>query len=142
MKPLTIEKTINTSPEIVWTALTDKEQMKQWFFDVDDFKPEVGFKFHFHGENEGRHFFHICVVKEATTNTKLSFSWKYKNYPGESFVAIQLLKAGEKTKIKLTHSGLETFPQDNPDFSIKNFTAGWKYILGKSLTGYINNIHS
>jgi len=50
-EPLIIERSYNASVEKVWQAITDKEQMKQWYFDVSDFKPEVGFEFTFNGEN-------------------------------------------------------------------------------------------
>ena len=33
----------------VWTAITDKTWMKQWYFDLQEFKPEVGFTFEFVG---------------------------------------------------------------------------------------------
>jgi len=49
-----IERTFRVPVSRVWEALTDKDQMKQWYFDVSGFRPEVGFAFSFAGKgNEG-----------------------------------------------------------------------------------------
>ncbi len=42
-----------------------------------------------------------------------------------------------KTRLKLTHKGLHTFPESNPDFAIVNFVAGWNEIIGTSLKGFV-----
>jgi hypothetical protein len=39
--------------------------------------------------------------------------------------------------LKLTHDGLETFPQNNPDFAKKNFATGWTEIVGESLKKFV-----
>jgi hypothetical protein len=39
--------------------------------------------------------------------------------------------------VKLTHEGLETFPQNNPDFAKESFMQGWTYILGTSLKKFL-----
>jgi uncharacterized protein YndB with AHSA1/START domain len=43
--PFVIERTYNAPIAKVWKALTDKNDMKQWYFDLSEFKPEVGFEF-------------------------------------------------------------------------------------------------
>lgn len=68
--PLIAEQIYDAPAEKIWLALTDKNEMKQWYFDVDDFEPEVGFRFHFTGENEGRKFLHICMVTEAVSDKR------------------------------------------------------------------------
>jgi hypothetical protein len=47
-----------------------------------------------------------------------------------------LFDEGGKTRLKLTHEGLETFPQ-LPDFARHNFEQGWTYITGKSLPEFL-----
>jgi uncharacterized protein YndB with AHSA1/START domain len=37
----------------VWLALTEKDLIKQWYFDLPEFRPEVGFIFEFTGGEEG-----------------------------------------------------------------------------------------
>ena len=114
--------------------------MALWYFKLEDFKPKVGFIFEFHGGREdGIQYLHHCEIKEAIPNKKLTHSWKYIGYPGESFVTWELFDEGNKTRLKLTHSGLETFPADNKDFAKENFEAGWNYIINISLFNYLKN---
>ncbi len=39
-KPLVFERTLNAPVNAVWEAITDKDKMKQWYFDLAAFKPE------------------------------------------------------------------------------------------------------
>src|SRR5688572_12420371 len=117
-KPVIIERTYNAPVEKVWLALTDKDQMKQWYFDLAEFKPEVGFEFQFYGQGKkGEQYLHLCRVTEVVKNKKISYTWKYEGFPGESLVSFVLADVGGKTKLTLTHSGLHTFPEDNTDFA-------------------------
>jgi uncharacterized protein YndB with AHSA1/START domain len=134
--PFVIERSYNAPVEKLWKALTDKEQMKQWYFDVSDFKLEVGFEFTFAGENEGKKFIHLCKITEAVPNKKLSYSWRYEGYEGISYVTFELYPENEGTRLKLTHEGLETFPPLN-DFKKENFAEGWTYITGISLKDFL-----
>ena len=52
MKPIVIERTFNAAVSVVWNAITDKDQMKQWYFDLPDFKPVMGLEFQFWGGDE------------------------------------------------------------------------------------------
>lgn len=135
-EPYVIERTFNASPEKVWKAISDKEEMKKWYFDLAEFKPEVGFQFHFEGGPEDRKYLHLCKVTEVEQEKKLTYSWRYDGYEGNSFVTFELFAEGEKTRLKLTHSGLETFPA-NPDFAEENFATGWNHIIGKSLPEHL-----
>ena len=40
-KKIVIERTYNAPVEKVWKAITDKEEMKQWYFDLDAFFHQV-----------------------------------------------------------------------------------------------------
>jgi uncharacterized protein YndB with AHSA1/START domain len=46
----------HTSPEKLWNAITVKEEMKHWYFEVDELKTEVGFEFRFWGGTEQRQY--------------------------------------------------------------------------------------
>ena len=136
-EPFVIERTFNAPVNKVWQAITDKEHMKHWYFDLAEFKPEAGFEFEFTGGSEEQAYRHLCTVTEVVANQKLTYSWRYDNYPGNSFVTFELFEEGEKTRLKLSHAGLETFPQDKPDFAKESFAAGWTDIIGKSLKEYV-----
>ena len=136
--PFTIERTYNASMDTVWQAITDKNKMKQWYFDLPEFKAEVGFEFSFKGGPPERSYLHLCKVTEVVTGKKLTYSWRYDGYEGNSFVTFELFPEGNNTKLKLTHKGLETFPTNNPDFAKDNFAAGWNDIIGKSLKEFLD----
>lgn len=136
-QPFIIERNYNAPVDRVWKAITDKTQMKEWYFDLSDFKPEVGFEFKFDGGTDGKVYHHVCEIIEVIPLKKLKYSWSYVGFEGMSFVTFELFNEGEQTKLKLTHEGLETFPKNNPDFAKKSFTAGWTYIIGTSLQKFL-----
>lgn len=135
-----IEQTYQASSEIVWKALTDKDEMKLWYFEFQDFKPEVGFEFQFQGgPAEDRQYLHICKITEVINGKKLAYSWSYEGYEGNTLVTFELYPEGDRTRLKLTHEGLDTFPASNPDFARKSFEEGWTWIIGTSLKEFMEN---
>ena len=136
-QPFVIERTYNAPIQKVWEAITDHKKMKEWYFDLEDFKPEVGFKFTFDGGSPEKTYTHLCEVTDVIPGKKLAHTWAYKDYPGISYLTWELFDEGGKTRLKLTHSGLETFPQNNADFAKESFSKGWTYIIGTSLENYL-----
>lgn len=133
-----IERILNAPIEKVWLAITSKEEMDKWYFKIASFKPEVGFTFQFTGEGaKGDIYIHHCEIKEAVPMEKLSYSWRNEGIPGESLLTFELTSEGNKTNLKLIHTGLETFVTDSPDFAEGSFAKGWTYIIGKSLPEYL-----
>ncbi|KAA2243618.1 SRPBCC domain-containing protein [Chitinophaga agrisoli] len=135
-EPLTLERTFNAPVERVWRAITDKDHMKQWYFDLPEFKAEVGFEFSFRAGKTDRVFLHLCRVTEVEPNKKLTYSWQYEEFPGNSFVTFELFPEGDKTRLKLTHAGLETFG-DSPEVARGNFETGWTMLIGTKLKEYV-----
>ena len=138
--PFVIERTLNSPIAAVWAAITESERMKNWYFDLPGFTPEVGYEFSFTGGPEDRQYLHLCKITEVIPGKKLAYTWRYDGYPGSSLVTFELFEEGNSTRIKLTHSGLETFGTDNPDLAPHNFAAGWNAIIGTSLPGYIDSL--
>lgn len=137
-KPVEVEKTYDAPVERVWQAMTDKEQMKQWYFDLDDFKLEKGFRFQFPGQgHKGEQYIHLCTITEIIPQKELQYSWEYEGFSGYSLVTFALSEDGKKTKLKLTHHGLETFPDHGDDFSWKSFNEGWNYIAKTGLSAFL-----
>ena len=42
-EPIILERTLDAPVSKVWKAITDKNEMKQWYFNLADFKAEIGF---------------------------------------------------------------------------------------------------
>jgi len=134
--PLIVEKVLNAPAAKVWDALTDINQITQWYFKIADFKPEVGFEFEFIGTDGTTEYLHKCVITAAIPNKKLAYTWRYEGNPGLSEVSFDLTADGDAAKVKITHTGLETFPQTSA-FDRSNFNGGWNHILGVSLKDFV-----
>ncbi len=137
--PLVIEQFIEASAHRIWQALTNKDEMKQWYFTLDDFKAVPGFEFSFPGKGaKGEEYIHLCKVLEVVPAQKLSYSWQYKGYPGFSTVTFDLIPRSGGTLVRITHEGLDSFPKDMPDFAIQSFQQGWTSLIGKHLPAYVS----
>jgi len=131
------EVLLDAMPAKIWKALTDKNEMKQWYFDLKEFKAVPGFEFEFEGGPEDRIYIHQCKIVEVIPLKKISYTWSYKGYQGTTLVTFELFEEGGKTRLKLTHEGLESFAvNNNPDLDKKNFEAGWSHIIGTSIKEY------
>ncbi len=140
-EPFIIEKIFHAPVEMVWKAISDKDEMKKWYFDLAEFKPELGFEFQFSGgPSPEKMYLHLCKVTEVIKYKKLSYTWKYDGYEGNSLVTFELFSEGNKTRLKLSHYGLETFPMSNPDFAKENFGAGWSHLIAIALQDYLIKI--
>jgi uncharacterized protein YndB with AHSA1/START domain len=131
-----IERTFNAPVARVWEALTDVDEMRQWYFDLKEFKPERGFEFEFSVEHQGMTYHHLCKVTEVIPQKKLAYTWRYKGEPGDSLVTFELFAEGDRTRLKLTHEGIETFPKTAAS-ARKNFEAGWTEIIGSELKQFV-----
>ena len=139
-EPLVIERTYQAPVDRVWKAITNKDEMKQWYFDLAEFKPEVGFEFQFEGGKEGRVYVHLLKITEVVPGRRLQYSWQYKGYEGLSYVTFELFAEGDKTRLRLTHEGLETFPQEVADLKRENFFKGWTSLIGENLPKYLSQL--
>jgi uncharacterized protein YndB with AHSA1/START domain len=134
--PLVIERVFDAPVARVWAALTTKEAIGEWSFEIIEFKAEVGFEFQFYCGKGDVQFLHLCKIVEAVPNQKLAYTWRYEGYPGDSLVTFELFAEGDKTRLKLTHAGLETFPP-TPHFARENFMMGWTQIIGEHLKKFV-----
>ncbi len=141
-QPVIVERTFPFAAAIIWKALTDKSEMKKWYFDLQEFKAEVGFAFQFSagGKDPNQQFLHLCTITAVVPEKKLAYSWRYDGYPGDSLVTFELLEEGNsQTRLRVTHSGLETFPQ-TPELARNNFLEGWTHIINIGLKEYLDEL--
>jgi uncharacterized protein YndB with AHSA1/START domain len=133
---IVMERTLNAPVARVWKALTDVDQMRQWYFDLKEFKPQVGFEFEFVVEHEGNSYHHLCRVTDVIPEKKIAYTWRYKGESGDSLVTFELSPEGDKTRLKLTHTGIETFPK-TPAYAWKNFEGGWTALIDSELRQFV-----
>jgi uncharacterized protein YndB with AHSA1/START domain len=134
-EPFVIERVFDAPVARVWQALTNKEELMQWSFNIPDFEPEEGYEFTFNGQSEsGQKKIHHCRITEVVDQRKLAYSWRYQNMKGISHVTWELFPEGRKTRLRLTHAGLEKFAHAGADFRRQNFEMGWGGIFGMLAT--------
>src|SRR5438552_1401475 len=131
-----IERTFNAPVARVWKALTDADEMRAWYFDLKEFKLEVGFEFEFTIEHEGERYNHLCKIMEVMPQKMIAYTWRYAGEEVDSLVTFELFADGDKTRLRLTHEGLETFPK-LPAYARAKFEAGWTEIIGSSLKQFV-----
>ena len=135
---ITVEAIYDAPLNTVWRALTELDSMRQWFFkEIQDFRPVPGFETHFDVHHEGEVYPHQWKLTEVTPPQRIVYDWRYGGYSGESTVTWELLELPAGTQLKLTHRGIDTFPQDNPIFSRESGLAGWTYFVQDSLKTFL-----
>lgn len=136
--PIIIKKKINAPIEKVWRALTDKNEMQSWYFDIPNFEAEVGKQFDFYEPGEEKKYHHRIEILEIIPNEKLKHTWFYPEFSKEkTFVTWELNSDGEGTLVTLTHEDLNHFKDLGEGFSTESFTQGWNEIIGQSLKLYL-----
>jgi uncharacterized protein YndB with AHSA1/START domain len=141
-EPIVVEQIYDASIEAVWNALTQIDQMQQWYFEnIPSFKPEVGFETQFNVRSQDRDFLHMWKVTEVVPLKMIKYNWKFEGYPGDSFVVFELSKQNNMTKLRLTHEVQESFPDDIPEFKRESGVAGWTFFIKQSLKEFLAKNH-
>lgn len=136
--PIVVEHTFNVPIAVVWKAITDRDQMREWFFEpMTEFEPVVGFETQFNVRCDEQDYLHLWKVTNVVPEKQISYKWRYGGYAGDSTVTWELSETPGGTKLRLTHQGHETFAADNPAFSRESGQAGWDYFLHQSLPAFL-----
>ncbi len=136
--PVVVEQSFNQSVETVWNALTQINLMKKWYFDnIPDFKPIVGFKTQFNVTSTTRDFLHYWKITEVIPMKKISYEWTFDGINGVGLVTFELSQENNATLLRLTSEGLETFPEDIPEFTYESCLGGWNYFIKERLTEFL-----
>ncbi|MFP3834179.1 SRPBCC family protein [Chryseobacterium sp. SIMBA_028] len=136
--PITVQYKINAPIEKVWNALTNQNEMKSWYFDIQDFELKAGSIFNFYEPGGENKYHHQCEILEIVPNKKLMHTWAYPDFSElKTTVTWDLQPEDDGTLVKLIHENIENFKDLGDGFSRENFTGGWNSILGQSLKEYL-----
>lgn len=136
--PIIVQYKISAPIEKVWKALTDKHDMKSWYFEIEDFEPNVGKIFNFYEPGGENKYHHQGEILEIIPNQILKHTWSYPDFSDlKTKVTWELQSEDNGTLVKLIHEDIENFKDLGEGFSRENFTNGWNSILGQSLKGYL-----
>lgn len=137
-EPIYIERTFNVSAEEIWNALTNRDAMKEWYFDIPDFELTEGKSFSFYESGGDKKFLHTGEILEVKPLELLKYTWKHPEQSnGTSYVTWQLVPRRDATMVKLTHEDVDRFADAGPEFARENYETGWSEILGKSLYNFL-----
>lgn len=135
---IVMEEVYPVPVEKVWQAITDKEQMKEWYFTIEDFVLQKDTVFHFYGSEDENLYYHRCVILEIVPNKKFKHTWTHPTESkGQSVVTWLLEPVENGTKVTLTHEGVESFADAGPEYSRESHLEGWTEILGTSLKQFL-----
>ena len=136
--PVIVKQNFNVPIAIIWEAITQPAQMRQWFFNnIPDFKATVGFKTSFMVKTPERDFLHEWEITNVIPFKKISYYWKYKGYKGLSLVNFELFEKGSSNTLELSHETLENFDKNIPEFTTESCTQGWQYFIQQRLKDYL-----
>ena len=140
-EPIIVEQSFEVSPSLLWQAITEHSQMIQWFFDnIPEFQPAAGFKTEFNVRAGDRDFHHLWTIIESIPEQKIVYDWRYKDLPGVGKVTFEVFPEANGAKLRLTNEGLDSFPNDIPEFSRDSCQAGWEYFIQGNLQSYVNRV--
>ncbi len=110
----------------IWEALTQKDKMKEWYFDIPDFELREGSVFNFYEPGGENKFHHRCVIREIVPDKKFSHTWTYPELSkGESLVTWFLTEKNGLTEVTVQHEGTKSFADAGADFAEENYQMGW-----------------
>ena len=105
-----LERHLKHPPERVWKALTHPDALAEWFA-KNDFKPEVGHRFHFNTEDTGPGYdgFLYCEVIYVEEPYKLAYTFKGGGMNNNTVVTWVLEPQANGTLLRLEHTGFKGF---------------------------------
>jgi uncharacterized protein YndB with AHSA1/START domain len=132
---------IEASTEVVFKAITDPEELTNWFLDQAILESKVGgrYKFSFNKQENNEYlqmdYFPEGTITEFIPNKKITYTWQEPNiadFP-RTVVTWELEKLEKnKTRLYLSHTGFRA------DEMAKNHDEGWSHFLSE-LAEYCKN---
>jgi uncharacterized protein YndB with AHSA1/START domain len=103
-----ITKDIAASPETVFRALTDPDELSRWWTSSADSDPRTGgafdYRFQFEEQTEQRRdHSYSGTYDEVVENERVAYPWQSRL--GETKVEVTLRPSGEGTLLRLVHTG-------------------------------------
>ncbi len=136
--PIIVEQKFNIPMGELWTIISDPYLMRQWFFaEIPDFKAEVGFQTRFNVNAGVRDFMHLWEIVEVEHEAKIVYDWRYEGYIGNGLVTFELVTQDNGCLLRVVSEGMDSFPQEIPEFSRESCEGGWTYFIKQSLVKFV-----
>lgn len=142
---LLIESTITVKASLgeLWNALTDRDELENWWGEDVVLEPRIGGKFQERWEDDQRNQqVALGQVKLVKKQEQISFTWREKDWaPNAVTTCTFILKSiglrKDQSSLTMRHSGWETLPESQRKQILKDFKVGWTYHL-KELKSYLD----
>ena len=141
--PIIVESQFDVDRDVLWKAISEHGMMVQWFFEeIPDFRPEVGFETSFNIAAVERDYFHLWKITEVVSGKKIVYDWQYKDVPGQGVVTFQLIDVpgSDRVKLQVTNEGLDSFPNEVPEFTVESCVGGWNYFINERLKSFLEGV--
>lgn len=128
-KTLVIDRVLDASPERVFAAWTDTAELARWYgpksMKAEIFANDVtpGGRYELVMRSDQGEYFLSGVYEEIDPPRKLVMTWKWKTSEEITRVTIELNPEGDKTHLRLTHTGFAEAEQ------VTSHNHGWSSSL-------------
>ena len=137
--PIIVKEYFDADPASVWNAITELDQMRQWFFEnIPDFNPQVGFSVEFDVNAGERIFPHHWTITRVETGKLIEYNWNYTGYTGDAIVIFEVIPVNGSTMLRLTNIVTEDFQESIPEFKRESCIGGWNYFIKQRLKEYLD----
>ncbi|MFS4460483.1 SRPBCC family protein [Bdellovibrio sp. HCB2-146] len=129
-----------TSAEI-WSALTDKDELEEWWSEGVTLEPKVGGKFREAWEDDrGTSQLATGKVLAVKAKNEIRFTWREKDWPQEASTEclIQIEDQKSHRVLSVVHTGWNKLPEGKRAKLINDFKVGWGYHL-QELKSYLDD---
>jgi uncharacterized protein YndB with AHSA1/START domain len=135
-RAIRVDATYPHPPELVWTALTDPNELAQWLM-PNDFQPRLGHTFTFRTRPApGFDGIVQCRVTELLPPRRLAYTWKGGGI--ETVVTWSLEPVAGGTRLRLEHAGFQGARQ----LLLRKLILGpgWRRIVRQKLAAVLDRL--
>ncbi len=137
--PILIQQVFDTPIHQVWSAITEFDELKNWYFDMlHSFEAKEGAYTEFTVQVKDRTFVHQWLITEVFEPKKIAYEWTFDGYEGKGLSSFLLSEKNGQTILDFSFEVLEPFPQNVPEFQRESGLQGWAFFINKQLPKYLN----
>ncbi|HEX7674969.1 MAG TPA: SRPBCC domain-containing protein [Bdellovibrio sp.] len=139
-KAIEMSITVKATVGEVWNALTDADELENWWGEDVKLEPKVNGKFYEYWEDDaGNEQMASGKVLALKKMKHITFTWREKSWPKNATTecSFEITEEGKKSTLKLKHTGWETLPEDRREKVFKDFKVGWTFHM-KELKEYLD----
>ena len=126
-RTIELERNVDASPDAVFHALTDADELARWWVTSAESDARTGgsYSYRFEFEDESRNHTYTGEYIDVTPGARVAYPWTTGLGPTE--VDFRIEPAGGGTRVRLVHSGWGE--SGDWDESVQMHEEGWSFFL-------------